>query len=58
MVCTILSVDPLLLIAKGARCSSVVEVLIMVRWVIGSILHGAPTELFSFQPVLYDWYNK
>ena len=30
----------------------------MVRWVVGSILHGGPIELFSFQPVLHDWYNK
>ena len=30
----------------------------MVRWVVGSILHGGSIELFSFQPVLHDWYNK
>ena len=37
----------------GARCSSV------VRWVIGSILHGVdPLSYFSFQPVLHDWCNK
>ena len=30
----------------------------MRRWVVGSILHGGPIELFSFQPVLHDWYNK
>ena len=28
--------------AKGARCSSMVRAFIMVRWVIGSILHGGP----------------
>ena len=30
----------------------------MVRWVVGSILHGGPIELFSFQPVLNGWYKK
>ena len=31
----------------------------MVRWVIGSILHGVDAlSYFSFQPVLHDWYNK
>ena len=31
----------------------------MVRWVIGSILHGVnPLSYFSFQPVLNDWCNK
>ena len=30
----------------------------MVRWVVGSILHGMdPLSYFSFQPVLHDWYN-
>ena len=28
----------------------------MVRWVIGSILHGGSYS--SFQPVLHDWCNK
>ena len=27
----------------------------MVRWVIGSILHGGPIELFLVQPVFHDW---
>ena len=32
---------------------------LMVRWVIGSILHGVdPLSYFSFQPVFHDWYNK
>ena len=31
-----------------ARCRSVVEHLLMVRWVIGLIPHGGPTELFLF----------
>ena len=40
-------------VSWGARCSSV------VRWVIGSILHGVdPLSYFSFQPVLHDWCNK
>ena len=31
----------------------------MVRWVVGSILHGLdPLSYFSFQPVLNDWCNK
>ena len=31
----------------------------MVRWVVGSILHGVnPLGYFSFQPVLHDWCNK
>ena len=31
----------------------------MVRWVIGSILHGVdPLSYFSFQPVVHDWCNK
>ena len=33
--------------------------LLMVRWVIGSILHGVDSlSYFSFQPVLHDWCNK
>ena len=31
----------------------------MVRWVVGSILHGVdPLSYFPFQPVLHDWCNK
>ena len=30
----------------------------MVQWVVRSILHGGPIELFSFQPVLHDCCNK
>ena len=31
----------------------------MVRWVVGSILHGVdPLSYFSFQSVLHDWCNK
>ena len=31
----------------------------MVRWVLGSILHGVdPLSYFSFQPVLHDWCDK
>ena len=32
--------------AGGVRCRSVVERLLMVQWVIRSILHGGPIELF------------
>ena len=31
----------------------------MVRWVVGSILHGVdPLSYFSFQPVFHDWCNS
>ena len=42
------------------RCSSMVRAfLLMVRWVVGSILHGVdPLSYFSLQPVLHDWCNK
>ena len=31
----------------------------MVRWVVGSILHGVdPLSYFSFQLVVHDWRNK
>ena len=31
----------------------------MVRWVVGSILHGVdPLSYFSLQPVLHAWCNK
>ena len=30
----------------GARCSSVVRAFVMVRWVVVSILHGGPIDLF------------
>ena len=36
-----------------------VERSLMVRWVVGSILHGVdPLSYFSFQLVLHDWCNK
>ena len=45
--------------AGGAARSSEVERSLMVRWVVGSILHGVdPLSYFSFQPVLHDWCNK
>ena len=44
---------------RGATCSSVVRTFVMVRWVVGLILHGVePLCYFSFQPVLHDWCNK
>ena len=43
----------------GAVRSSEVERSLMVRWVVGSILHGVdPLSYFSFQPVIHDWCNK
>ena len=31
----------------------------MVRWVVGSILHGVdPLSYFLLQPVLHEWCNK
>ena len=43
----------------GAGRSSEVERSLMVRWVVGSILHGMdPWSYFSFQPVPHDWCNK
>ena len=43
----------------GVGRSSEVERSLMVRWVVGSILHGVdPLSYFSFQPVLHDWCNK
>ena len=46
-------------IILGAGRSSEVERSLMVRWVVGSILHGVdPLSYFSFQPVLHDWFNK
>ena len=43
----------------GAGRSSEVERSLMVRWVVGSILHGVnPLSYFSFQPVLRDLCNK
>ena len=48
-----------LLFPIRAGRSSEVERSLMVRWVVGSILHGVdPLSYFSFQPVLHDWCNK
>ena len=41
---------------QEARCSSVVERLIIVQWVIGLILYGGLIKLF--QPVLHNWCIK
>ena len=39
--------------------SSEVERSLVVRWVVGSILHRMdPLSYFLFQPVLHDWCNK
>ena len=46
-------------LSEGAARSSEVERSLMVRWVVGSILHGVdPLSYFSFQPVFHDWCNK
>ena len=43
----------------GAGRSSEVERSLMMRWIVGSILHGVDSlSYFSFQPVLHDWCNK
>ena len=53
------NIDLALIINQGAGRSSEVERSLIVRWVVGSILHGVdPLSYFSFQPVLHDWYNK
>ena len=37
----------------------IIERSVMMRWVVGSILHGVdPLRYFSFQPVLHNWCNK
>ena len=44
---------------RGVGHSSEVERSLMVRWVVGSILHGVdPLSYFSFQTMLHDWCNK
>ena len=43
---------------EGARCSSVVERPLMVIWVVRSIPHSEPIELFLFEAVFHDWCNK
>ena len=49
-------------ISLGSKCfrfRSQVERSLMVRWVVGSILHGVdPLSYFSFQSVFHDWCNK
>ena len=47
------------IILPGGGRSSEVERSLMMRWVVGSILHGVdPLSYFSFQPVHHDWCNK
>ena len=49
----------MVLLSSGAGRSSEVERSLMVRWVVGSILHGVdPLSYFSVQPVLHDWCNN
>ena len=40
----------------GARCSSVVRAFLMVRWVVGLILHGV--DPFLVPASARDWCNK
>ena len=43
----------------SALCGAQLPRSLMVRCVVGSILHGVdPLSYFSFQPVLHDWCNK
>ena len=42
----------------GAKCSYIVEHPLTVRWVIRSIPHRGPIQLFLVSAMLYDWYNK
>ena len=54
-----LSLTVYLLLLKERDVALWLERSLMVRWVVGSILHGVdPLSYFSFQPVLHDWYNK
>ena len=56
---SVMSISAGLEITGGAGRSSEVECSLMVRWVVGSILHGVyPLSYFSFQPVLHDWCTK
>ena len=43
---------------RGVRSSSVVECLLMVRWVIGLILHGGLIELFLVPASAPRWCNN
>ena len=44
---------------SGAGRRSEVERSLMVRWFVGSILHGVdPLSYLSLHPVLHDWCNK
>ena len=50
---------PVFISKEGTGRCSEVERSLMVRWVVGSILHGVdPLSYFSFQPVLHNWCNK
>ena len=40
------------------RFNSLVEYLLMVQWVVGSIPHGGLIPYLWLQPVLYDWCKK
>ena len=54
-----LTISTIYLILKTPNVAPWLERSLMVRWVVGSILHGVgPLSYFSFQPVLHDWCNK
>ena len=58
-ICRYIGMHLAFIFPLGAGRSSEVERSLMVRWVVGSILHGVdPLRYFSFQPVLHDWCNK
>ena len=53
------SPHPIQCLLTGITKANMVERLLMVRWVIGSIfLRVDPLSYFLFQPVLHDWCNK
>ena len=43
---------------NGTRYSSMIECLLVVQWVVGSIPHDGHIQLFLFQLVPHNWCNK
>ena len=59
--CHITIIDSLIYVTTRIKENCIIHnsTSLMVRWVVGSILHGVdPLSYFSFQPVLHDWCNK
>ena len=54
----ILILNIVIFCVMGARCSSVVECLLMVQWVFGSISHGEPIGLFLIPANAPKWCDK